>query len=80
MRQTPSKKVWSAIETALHEQRMLKKDLAKRIGVHVNTITRDSNEPEHIPLERLWLYFDALGIPADDIVKYISSVDNKFIA
>lgn len=73
MRQSPSKKVWSAIETALHEQNMLKKDLAKRVGVHMNTVTRDSNEPERIPLWRLWLYLEVLGIKTDDIVSEISS-------
>ena len=44
-------------------------DLARRVGVHPNTITRDAQEPEKIPQGRLWLYFEAVGISVEDMVK-----------
>lgn len=73
MRQTPSRVVWSVIEAAIYKNHIHKKDLADRIGVHQNTVTNDSKDPDRIPLGRIWLYCDALGIKTDSFVKSLSS-------
>lgn len=66
---TPSKTMWSIIDAARHTSGMRKSDLAKRIGVHPNTVSADSKYPERIPQERLWLYCMATGISVEDVIK-----------
>lgn len=66
---TPSKTMWSIIDAARHNCGMRKSDLAKRIGVHPNTVSADAKYPERIPQERLWLYCMATGISVDDVIK-----------
>ena len=56
MRQTPSSAVWGLIESALYASNIKKKDLAKIAGVHANTVSRDAENPDHIPLGRVCLY------------------------
>lgn len=69
MYSTPSRTMWGIIECGMRSQRILMSDLARRVGVHPNTITRDAQEPEKIPQGRLWLYFEAVGISVEDMVK-----------
>ena len=38
-------------------------------GVAVCTVSADSNEPEKIPLWRLWRYFALLGIDAAEVLR-----------
>lgn len=66
---TPSKAMWNLVESNMRTQRINRGELARRICVHPNTITKDSQEPERIPQGRLWLYFEAVGIPVEDVLK-----------
>ena len=68
MYSTPSRAMWSLIECGMRTKKMHMSDLARRVGVHPNTITRDSQEPERIPQGRLWLYFEAVGVPVDEVI------------
>ena len=38
-------------------------------GVSACTVSSDSNEPEKIPLWRLWRYFALLGIDAAEVLR-----------
>lgn len=67
VRGTPSVCIWAVIEAELRCRGMYKKELAKLIGIHYNTVIRDSSEPERIPQGRLWLYCKSLDIKPEDI-------------
>lgn len=70
---TPCKDIWGSIEYALYQRKVTKKELSRITGIHVNTITRDSKEPERIPLGRLCLYLVALDVQADAVADSIST-------
>lgn len=72
MRQTPSSAVWGLIESALYASNIKKKDLAKIAGVHANTVSRDAENPDHIPLGRVCLYCTVLNIPPEQIASKIN--------
>lgn len=67
IRATPSVCIWEVIEAELRYRKMYKKELAKLVGIHYNTVIRDSAEPERIPQGRLWLYCKSLDIKPEDI-------------
>lgn len=73
MNSTPSRTMWGIIENGMRAKKMRRKDLARLVGVHPNTITKDSQEPDRIPQGRLWLYFEAIGISAGTVVKFAAS-------
>ena len=73
VRATPSVRVWEAIETELRCRKMYKKELAKLVGIHYNTVIRDSAEPERIPQGRLWLYCKSLDIKPEDISRALQA-------
>ena len=68
-----SSKMWRVIETARHLSGIQKKDLAEIAGVHCNTVTNDSKHPEQIPIWRLCIYCDAVGIAPETIADSICS-------
>lgn len=70
---TPSSEVWGMIESSLYKNRMCKKDLAKIAGVHPNTVSRDSAYPERMPIGRMWMYFRALNLPVDQVIRAMAS-------
>lgn len=72
-KQTPSTEVWGMIESSLYKNRMHKKDLAKIVGVHPNTVSRDAAYPEQMPIGRMWMYFRALNFPVEKVISAISS-------
>lgn len=59
---TPPRIIWGLIDAEMTAQAVSRGEIAKRIGVHVNTVHSDAAEPEKIPLSRLFVYFAALGI------------------
>lgn len=67
VRATPSVCIWYVIESELRCRKMYKKELAKLMKIHYNTVIRDSAEPERIPQGRLWLYCKSLDIKPEDI-------------
>ncbi len=73
VRGTPSVCIWSVIEAELNCRRMYKKELAKLVGIHYNTVIRDSAEPERIPQGRLWLYCKSLDIKPEDISRALQA-------
>lgn len=54
--------IWGLIDAEMTAQEVSRAEIAKRIGVHVNTVHGDAVELERIPLARLFIYFAALGI------------------
>jgi hypothetical protein len=59
---TPPRIIWGLIDAEMAAQEVSRAEIAKRIGVHVNTVHSDATDPEKIPLARLFIYFAALGI------------------
>ena len=64
--------IWGLIAAEMAAQDIQKADIAKLIGVHANTIGSDAKEPEKIPLDRLTLYFTALGINPEVMLRPIA--------
>lgn len=69
MNSTPSRTMWGIIENGMRAKKMRRQDLARLVGVHPNTITKDSQEPDRIPQGRLWLYFEAVDISVEKVMK-----------
>jgi transcriptional regulator with XRE-family HTH domain len=58
--------VWARLDAARRAQKYTMKNLAKSIGISVNTISRDSKNPEKMPIGRLLSYCAALGLSIED--------------
>ena len=69
---TPPRIIWGLIEAEMKAQEVSRSELAKRIGVHANTVHSDATEPERIPLSRLFIYFAALGIEPSVMLRPIA--------
>ena len=69
---TPPRIIWGLIDAEMAAQEVSRAELAKRIGVHVNTVHGDAAEPERIPLSRLFVYFAALGIEPSVMLRPIA--------
>ena len=65
--------IWGLISAAMAAQDIQRSDIAKMIGVHANTVSSDAREPEKIPLDRLTLYFTALGINPEVMLRPIAA-------
>ena len=65
--------IWGLISAAMASQDIQRSEIAKMIGVHANTVSSDAREPEKIPLDRLDLYFTALGINPEDMLRPIAA-------
>lgn len=76
-RETHSARIWAAIDTVRYASGIRKQDLAKMIGVHPNTVSNDSADPERIPLGRLLLYCKAVGISPDVIMNALITKANE---
>lgn len=66
---TPSRIMWDLIAAEMQRQSITQASLAKMAGVSTCTVSSDSNEPEKIPLWRLWRYFALLGIDAAEVLR-----------
>ena len=60
---TPSEIIAGLVQAAMTADGMTAQELAKRAGVHANTVYRDLKDPDRIPQSRLWRYFVTLGVP-----------------
>ena len=65
-RKTPAQIVAGIICAAMGAQGMSSCQLAAAVGIHRNTIKKDLSEPGGMPIDRMWLYFTALGVPIDE--------------
>lgn len=63
---TPAQIVAGIICAAMGAQGMSSCQLADAVGIHRNTILKDLKEPGCMPIDRMWLYFTALGVPIDE--------------
>ena len=66
---TPSRIMADIIIGAMSMRGETRYTLAKKINVHQNTIYLDLKDPERIPQDRLWLYFNVLEIPVEDYLQ-----------
>ena len=66
---TPARILWGLIEYEMAAQHMSQERLGKAVGVSRMTVYGDATAPERIPMSRLFLYFTALGIDADTILR-----------
>lgn len=71
-KRTPSEVIRGIIQAAMTAEEMTGEQLARDMGVHVNTVYSDLKAPEKIPQGRLWLYFVTLGIPIQDALESIA--------
>lgn len=64
----------------LREWRRLKemsqKELADKVGVHVNTIIKWEEHPERMSVKHAYAASEALGVPFDDISFLPSTLQN----
>lgn len=65
-RRTPSEVMCRILQAAMAANDVTTQELADNSGVHQNTVKSDLKDPDKIKLQRLWLYFLALGVPIDD--------------
>ena len=65
-RRTPSEVMCRILQAAMAANDVTAQELADSSGVHQNTVKSDLRDPDKIKLQRLWLYFLALGVPIDD--------------
>ena len=47
--------------------------LGKKVHVCENTVRNNLNNPESMTVERMFIYFAALGIPTEDVLQGISN-------
>ena len=64
--------IWGLIAAEMSAQNIQRADIAERINVSANTITSDAREPEKMPLSRVFLYFAALGIDPQVMLRPIA--------
>ena len=65
-RRTPSEVMCRILQAAMAANDVTAQELADSSGVHQNTVKSDLKDPDKIKLQRLWLYFLALGVPIGD--------------
>ena len=59
---TPARIIWDMISAEMQRQEMTQTELARRAKVGKNTVSTDGQDPNKIPMSRVWLYFTILGI------------------
>ncbi len=67
--QTAIIRAMSEIDRALKQQRVPRKALAERLGVHPSYITRILNDPDNITIRTLYRLSNALGLKANVAVE-----------
>lgn len=65
-KKTPAEIVRAIISAAMGAKDISQKQLAQLSGVHVNTVHHDLQDPDGMPMQRMWLYFTALSVPVDE--------------
>jgi len=76
---TPAQIVARIITAAMGAQDVPADMLAKAVGVHTNTVRRDLKEPEGMPMDRMWLYFNALHVPIDEGLQAFADSFARFL-
>lgn len=66
---TPARVIWDMIDAEMQMQQITKLELAKRARVNRNTVGLDARDPGRIPMQRVWLYFAALGLDAAEVLR-----------
>jgi hypothetical protein len=64
--------IWKLIAAEMAAQEIQRAEIAKRIGVHVNTVNSDAKEPEKMPLDRVFNYLAALDIDPEIMLRPIA--------
>lgn len=66
---TPARIIWDLITAEMQMQEITQGELAKRSNVTRQTVCTDGKCPEKIPMHRVWVYFAALGIDPDKVLR-----------
>lgn len=79
-KETPQRLLWDIIKGEACMQGMTQEQLGKLIGVTRGTVCNDAADPARIPLGRVFLYFAALGIDAEVLLRPLAygCADNRF--
>lgn len=64
--------IWKLIAAEMAAQEIQRTEIAKRIGVHVNTVNSDAKETEKMPLDRVFNYLAALDIDPEIMLRPIA--------
>lgn len=60
--------IWSKLDAARRAQKYTMRNLAQSIGISVNTISRDSKNPEKMPIGRFLSYCAALSLSPENFI------------
>lgn len=63
---TPAECIGRIIAAAMGASGMTADKLADASYVHANTVRKDLKDPDGMTMQRMWLYFAALGVPVDE--------------
>lgn len=66
---TPARIIWDMIAAEMTLQHVTQRELAKRAKVAQATVTTDGQDPEKMPMWRVWSYFAILGIDPLKVLK-----------
>lgn len=66
---TFARTIWKLIAAEMSAQDMQQAQIAKLVGVSAVTVCADAKTPEKITLARMGLYFAALGIDPDIMLR-----------
>ena len=69
---TPPRIIWGLIAAEMSAHDIDAKQLAKLASVHYNTVYSDAREPEKMTLARMSVYFAALGIDPQIMLRPIA--------
>lgn len=66
---TPARIIWDMIAAEMTLQHVTQRELAKRAKVAQATVATDGQDPEKMPMWRVWRYFAILGIDPLKVLK-----------
>jgi transcriptional regulator with XRE-family HTH domain len=65
-KKTPAECIGAILRAAMGAQGISNEKLADLVGLHRNTVRTDLEDPDKMKMERVWMYFTALGVPVDE--------------
>ena len=65
-KKTPAECIGGIIAAAMGASGITADKLADAANVHANTVRKDLKDPDGMTMQRMWMYFTALGVPVDE--------------
>ena len=65
-KKTPAECIGRIIKAAMSASDISADALADAADVHANTVRKDLKDPDGMTMQRMWIYFTALGVPVDE--------------